>query len=67
MAEINIQRKKRSVWPWVLALLIVLALAAFLYFAFNDDTTVTETTGFQLTFPVLQASAANFSSSFLTC
>jgi hypothetical protein len=35
MAEINIQRKKKSVWPWVLALLIVVGLAVFLYFMFG--------------------------------
>jgi len=28
MADINIERKRRSVWPWLLALLLVLVIAA---------------------------------------
>ena len=32
MAEINIQRKKKPVWPWVVLLLVILATAAIWYF-----------------------------------
>lgn len=28
MADINIERKRRSAWPWLLALLLVLVIAA---------------------------------------
>ena len=28
MADINIERKRRSAWPWLLALLLILVLAA---------------------------------------
>lgn len=28
MADINIERKRRSAWPWLLALLLVMVLAA---------------------------------------
>lgn len=31
MAEINIQRKERSAWPWLLAGVVLLALLWFLF------------------------------------
>jgi hypothetical protein len=31
MAEINIQRKERSVWPWLLAGILLLGLLWFLF------------------------------------
>lgn len=42
MAEINIQRKERSVWPWLLAGLLLLGLLWFL-FARNTPDTMTAT------------------------
>lgn len=53
MAEINIERKERAVWPWLLAGVLLLALLWFL-FARNPgdirtgmagDTTFRDTTG----------------------
>jgi hypothetical protein len=44
MAEINIQRKERSVWPWLLAGVLLLALLWFL-FARNTDNMTTGTAG----------------------
>jgi hypothetical protein len=32
MAEINIQRKKKPVWPWIVLMLVLLAAAAIWYF-----------------------------------
>lgn len=32
MAEINIQRKKKPVWPWIILVLVILAAAAIWYF-----------------------------------
>jgi hypothetical protein len=32
MAEINIQRKKKPVWPWIILLLVIMAAAAIWYF-----------------------------------
>jgi hypothetical protein len=46
MAEINIQRKERSVWPWLLGGLLLVGVLWFL-FARNpaaDVTTATDTT-----------------------
>lgn len=40
MAEINIQRKERSVWPWLLAGLLLLGLLWFL-FARNTPNSMT--------------------------
>ena len=53
MAEINIQRKERSVWPWLLAGVLLLALLWFLFARNNDnlltgsraDSTYRDTTG----------------------
>ena len=42
MAEINIQRKERAVWPWLLAGVLLLGLLWFL-FARNTPDTVTAT------------------------
>ncbi|MFD2515190.1 hypothetical protein ACFSRY_15055 [Pontibacter locisalis] len=36
MAEINIERKKKPVWPWVLLLLLVALLAWGLYVLTNE-------------------------------
>ena len=41
MAELSVQPKRKTVWPWILlALLIIAALVYFL--AFRNDTTGTE-------------------------
>ncbi len=37
MAEINIQRKERSVWPWVLAGVLLLGLLWFLFARNTND------------------------------
>jgi len=44
MAEINIERKKKPVWPWILLLVIVALLVWAIYELTNDrgDTTLTE-------------------------
>jgi len=42
MAEINIQRKERNVWPWLLAGILLLGMLWFL-FARNDTDTMTAT------------------------
>jgi len=44
MAEINIQRKERSVWPWLLAGVLLLGLLWFL-FAQGTDTMTTGMAG----------------------
>ncbi|MBC5772724.1 hypothetical protein H8S95_01500 [Pontibacter sp. KCTC 32443] len=36
MAEINIERKKRPVWPWILLLIILALLAWALYEMLSD-------------------------------
>lgn len=41
MAEINIQRKKSSPSPWLLVILVALALAVAGYFIFRNDTEAT--------------------------
>ena len=52
MAEINIERKKKPVWPWILLLLIVALLVWAIYELTNDrgDTELVEepTTGMVL-------------------
>ena len=53
MAEINIQRRERSIWPWLLAGILLLGLLWFLFARNNDtlttgmgaDTTAADTTG----------------------
>ena len=53
MAEINIQRRERSIWPWLLAGILLLGLLWFLFARTNDtlttgmgaDTTAADTTG----------------------
>lgn len=42
MAEINIERKERNAWPWLLAGVLLLGLLWFL-FARNDNGTMTAT------------------------
>jgi hypothetical protein len=37
MAEINIQRKERSVWPWLLAGVLLLGLLWFLFARNSPD------------------------------
>ena len=37
MTEINIQRKKRPVWPWIVGLLVIIALIWLLSEAFDND------------------------------
>lgn len=39
MADINVERKRRSIWPLLLALLLIVAVAvaAWQYMAANDD------------------------------
>lgn len=44
MAEINIQRKERSVWPWLLAGVLLLGLLWFL-FARNANNGTTTASG----------------------
>ena len=39
MAEINIQRRERSIWPWLLAGVLLLALLWFLFARNNDNMT----------------------------
>ena len=42
MAEINIERKKKPVWPWVLLLLVIVALIAWaLYQNSNNESETT--------------------------
>lgn len=57
MAEINIERKKRPVWPWILLLIILALLAWAIYEMTNDrDEYETEETGMvipaQMTHPL---------------
>ncbi|WP_299824875.1 hypothetical protein [uncultured Pontibacter sp.] len=40
MAEINIERKKKSVWPWLLLILLVALLIWAIYELTNDNDTV---------------------------
>jgi hypothetical protein len=50
MAEINIQRKKKPVWPWVILILVILAAAAVWYWNYSSEeqlNTPTQTTGFR--------------------
>lgn len=46
MADINVERKRRSVWPLLLALLLIaaIAVAAWQYLASQNDAGVSETT-----------------------
>jgi hypothetical protein len=41
MAEINIQRKERSVWPWLLAGVLLLGLLWFLFARNTGDSVAT--------------------------
>lgn len=53
MAEINIQRKERSIWPWLLAGVLLLGLLWFLFArntenmttSLGADTVAVDTTG----------------------
>jgi len=42
MAELHVQRKERSVWPWILAAVIVLALLVWFLFGRGDDVNLAE-------------------------
>ena len=46
MAEINIQRKKKPVWPWIVLMLVILAAAAIWYFN-SSGQDIDNTTGHQ--------------------
>ncbi|MDQ3536770.1 MAG: hypothetical protein M3421_14215 [Bacteroidota bacterium] len=35
--EINIKKKKKPVWPWIVAILVILAIIFVLYTQFGDD------------------------------
>jgi hypothetical protein len=37
MAEIKIQEKKNSIWPWVIALLIIAAIIYFVVYYMEPD------------------------------
>lgn len=37
MAELHVQRKERSVWPWIVAALIILGVLAWLLWGRGDD------------------------------
>ena len=42
MAEINIERKKRPVWPWLLLILILVLLGWAIYELVTEDNVETE-------------------------
>ena len=42
MAEINIERKKKSVWPWLLLILILVLLGWAIYELVTEDNMETE-------------------------
>ena len=42
MAEINIERKKKSMWPWVILLLVIIALIVWALYKMTDDTSETD-------------------------
>lgn len=37
MAEINIERKKKSMWPWVILLLVIIGLIAWAIYELVDE------------------------------
>jgi hypothetical protein len=37
MADINVERKQRSIWPWIVGLLVLALLIWLLASMFNDD------------------------------
>lgn len=37
MADINVERRSRSIWPWVIGLLVLAILAWLLLSMFSDD------------------------------
>jgi hypothetical protein len=51
MADINIDRKRTSVWPWILGLIVLALLIWALYELFDRDDDLPETVG-SLTQPV---------------
>ena len=45
MADINIERKKTNIWPWIIGILLILALLwAFMNYRTNARTTSADTT-----------------------
>jgi hypothetical protein len=45
MADINIDRKRASVWPWILGLIVLALLIWALYELFDRDDDLPETVG----------------------
>ncbi|MCX2739040.1 hypothetical protein [Pontibacter anaerobius] len=37
MAEINIERKKKTMWPWVILLLVIIALIAWALYELTNE------------------------------
>jgi hypothetical protein len=37
VADINVERRTRSIWPWIIGLLVLAALAWFLLSMFSGD------------------------------
>lgn len=42
MAEINIERKKKPMWPWLLLLLVIIALIAWALYEMTNEPDETE-------------------------
>ena len=42
MAEINIERKKKPMWPWLLLLLVIIALIGWALYEMTNEPTETE-------------------------
>jgi integral membrane sensor domain MASE1 len=61
MAEINIEKKKNNIWPWIIGILIVLALLwAFTRYRNNNaSVTPADTTTIQGTAPAQGGGAAS--------
>jgi hypothetical protein len=53
MAEINIQRKKKPAWPWVILVLVILVGAMVWYWKYYDNPTdnkvIPHSTGYRQT------------------
>lgn len=45
MADINVERKQRSIWPWIVGLLVLALLIWLLASMFNGDDEATTTGG----------------------
>ncbi len=44
MAEIEIRKKSKPIWPWIIGILVVLAIVAWLIFRNNDNSQRTNQT-----------------------